>query len=57
MNTPMTRQGERQYDSLDPVEALRRAWSVSGTHPTWHRAAQDVVRRAMPLVARALDRL
>lgn len=47
----------RMYDRLSPEEAVYKAWSVAGKSPATHRAAQDRLRREMPLLARALDRL
>lgn len=35
----------------------RRAWSEPGPRPGWHEAMRQRVRRDMPLLARALDRL
>ena len=56
MNTPTTPDGVRQFDELDPLQAALMAWVVAGEQPGWHRQAQDAVRRAMPLLGRALDR-
>lgn len=56
VKTPYTKSGLRKFDDLDPAEALRRAWSDPGNHPMWHVEAQAVVRRAMPVLGRALDR-
>lgn len=57
MHTPTTPAGLRKLDHLPAMEAVLRAWNEPGPHPAWHRAAQDEVRRCMPLLARALDRL
>lgn len=54
--TPTTPDGLRQYDHLSPLEAAHRAWTDAGANPDWHRHMQDEVRRAMPVLARALDR-
>lgn len=54
--TPTTPKGLRQYDDLAPLEALRKAWRIEGTNPKWHNSRKQVVRDAMPLLARALDR-
>lgn len=54
--TPTTPNGFRQYDELPPLEAIRKAWREPGINPKWHRASKQVVRDAMPLLARALDR-
>lgn len=45
------------YDKLDPASAVRRAWKDPGVAVWTHRAAQDNLRKTMPLLARALDRL
>jgi hypothetical protein len=57
MTTPTTPEGLRQYDHLPAVEAVLLAWTDPGTHPAWHRDRQAELRRAMPVLARALDRL
>jgi len=57
MKTPVSSDGLRRYDSFDPLFAIALAWTVAGLKPRWHRRAQKVVRKAMPLLARALDRL
>lgn len=56
MRTPSTPSGRSAYDHLPPLEAIIRAWTETGPHPDWHRRAQDEVRRAMPVLAHALDR-
>lgn len=55
--TPITREGLEEYDSLDPIDALIKAWTVPGKHPAWHYRMQQVVRANMPVLARAIDRL
>ena len=45
------------YDKLPPDQAVARAWSDPGRSPQTHREAQDNLRKSMPLLARALDRL
>lgn len=45
------------YDDLSPADAVVAAWQVTGPVPGYHRAMQEQVREAMPLLARALDRL
>lgn len=55
--TPYTEEGLVQYDALPPEEALVRAWTEPGPNPAWHWATRKEVRDAMPLLARALDRL
>lgn len=56
MRTPTTPRGRAAYDHLPPLEAIVKAWTEPGPSPYWHRTAQDQVRRAMPVLARALDR-
>ena len=48
---------ERRYDHLEPLEAAALAWSSHGGNPQRHEMARNQVRDAMPLLARALDRL
>jgi hypothetical protein len=55
--TPTTAQGLRQYDRFPAAEAAVLAWDNPGPRPAWHRAMKEEVRNAMPLLARALDRL
>lgn len=55
--TPMTREGLQKYDHLPPAEAVRKAWHDAGLRPQWHARKQDELRKTMPLLARALDRL
>ena len=57
MRTPVTPGGLRKYDDLPPVEALVKAWTTPGRAPLWNEHAKQVARNAMPLTARALDRL
>lgn len=45
------------YDMLPPDQAVARAWADPGRSPMTHREAQDNLRKSMPLLARALDRL
>ena len=56
MKTPTSDKGLAMHDELPPLVAIRKAWRVPGNNPKWHRASQQVVRDAMPLLARALDR-
>jgi hypothetical protein len=56
VKTPTTPEGEAQYDDLDPFTAALMSWTEAGRNPSWHHLAQDRVRKAMPLLARALDR-
>lgn len=57
IHTPATPEGLRKHDRLSAQESVVRAWGDPGRHPGWHEAAKGDVRRAMPLLARALDRL
>lgn len=56
LKTPTTDEGLAKHDELPPLEAIRKAWREPGINPKWHRASKQVVRDAMPLLARALDR-
>lgn len=56
MKTPVTEAGLRQYDHLPFGDAAFAAWSNPGNNPAAHARAKEVVRNAMPLLARALDR-
>jgi hypothetical protein len=55
--TPVTQEGLKQYDNLPAGMAVLMAWSESGSNPNWHEAMQEDVRKKMPVLARALDRL
>lgn len=55
--TPVTRKGLQQYDKMLPADAAMLAWGNAGEHPEYHRKMKEEVRRAMPLLARALDRM
>lgn len=55
--TPTTPDGLRIYDGLPPNEAIRLAWTRAGRAESHHAAAQAEVRRIMPVLASALDRL
>jgi hypothetical protein len=57
VKTPYTDKGLVQYDGLEPLDAVIKAWTEPGPHPAWHEETKRVVRDAMPLLARALDRL
>lgn len=57
MKAPVTPEGLKMYDHLAPEEAAAFAWADPGLHPTFHGRARQEVRDAMPLLARALDRL
>lgn len=48
--------GVRRYDDLPPLEAIVAAWVTEGPSRFWHRRAKMAVHRAMPELARALDR-
>ena len=56
MHTPSTPRGRAAYDHLPHLDAIVEAWTTPGPRPTWHRRAQDEVRKAMPVLAHALDR-
>lgn len=49
--------GIRKYDHLPPVEAIVQAWTIEGPQPLYHNAAKNAVAQAMPLLARAIERL
>lgn len=55
--TPVTEEGLKQYDDFAPGEAVYLAWSEPGNTPRWHGLMQEEVRKNMPVLARALDRL
>ena len=55
--TPVTPRGLRKFDHLPPAEAVIAAWTSTGSNPSWGEAAIAETRAAMPLLARALDRL
>lgn len=55
--TPVTKEGLEQFDGLTAIEAVAKAWSEPGEYPTWHYRMQQIVRKTMPVLGRALDRL
>ena len=55
--TPVTPRGLRKFDHLPPCEAALAAWTSVGSNPSWGRDAIAETRAAMPLLARALDRM
>lgn len=55
--TPYTETGVRKFDDEDPVTAVILAWGVAGPYPKWHEARKQEVTEAMPVLARALNRL
>lgn len=57
MRTPVTKEGLHMYDHLPPLVAVVSAWVNPGANPGWHYTMQDEVRKSMPVLARALDRL
>ena len=57
MHTPVTQDGLTMYDDLDAVKAVVEAWTSSGNNVEWHYGCKHEVRCAMPLLARAIDRL
>ena len=57
VETPVTPQGLRKFDHLSPEEAAVEAWVSLGSNPKWGLESKQLVRDAMPLLARALDRM
>jgi len=58
VKTPYTEDGLRRFDQLPAAEAVAAAWlEVDSRHADWHRKSQQVVRDAMPVLARAVERL
>lgn len=55
--TPRTPEGLRSLDHLEPADAVLRAWIDPGPHPEWHERTRAELHLAMPLLARALERL
>lgn len=55
--TQYTEEGLTQYDDFAPGEAVYLAWTENGDFPRWHSKMQDEVRKNMPVLARALDRM
>lgn len=55
--TPVTKEGLVQYDELPSGVAVLMAWTEAGGNPLHHFKMQDEVRKKMPLLARALDRM
>lgn len=55
--TPTSERGLRAYDHLTPTEAIYLAWNTEGPQKFWHAQMRAEVRRNMPLLARALDRM
>ena len=55
--TPVTEEGLTKYDKESPITAIWLAWRIPGNNPEWHQGMQDEVRRLMPVLGRALDRL
>ena len=55
--TPVTPRGLRKFDHLPPCGAVIAAWTSTGSNPRGGGAAIAETRAAMPLLARALDRL
>ena len=47
----------KMYDGLPPEEAVAAAWLIMGRNPNYHVQKKAEVRNAMPLLARALDRM
>ena len=46
-----------RYRTRDPAADAARAWVGDGKKPRAHRTKQHIVRRELPLLADALDRL
>lgn len=46
-----------KYDHLPPEQAIIRAWTDGDPSPRWHGLAMRDVHNAMPLLARAVERL
>lgn len=46
-----------KYDHLPPEQAIIRAWTDGDPSPRWHALAIRDVDNAMPLLARAVERL
>ena len=46
-----------RHRTHDPVADAVRAWGDNTGRPAWHATRQQIVRREMPLLADALDRL
>lgn len=57
MKTPYTEKSLKRYDHYNPGQAAYLAWNTPGANPRWHRKMQKLVRKQMPLLARALDRM
>lgn len=55
--TPVTEKGLKKYDHLPPAEAVMNAWYNPGDNRRHHFLMRAKVRRQMPLLARALDRM
>jgi hypothetical protein len=45
------------YDDLKPEDAITAAWLDPGPNPGFHMRMKQNVRRDMPLLARAIERL
>jgi len=46
-----------QYDDIPSGAAVLMAWSEPGDFPRYHKKMQEEVRKNMPVLARALDRM
>lgn len=55
--TPVTPAGLRKYDDLPAALAVVRAWTNPGNEPGWDSRCKREARAALPVLARALDRL
>lgn len=54
--TPVTDEGLKQYDNESQLEAILNAWNNPGRSPWLHLRQQNKLRKALPVLARALDR-
>lgn len=57
MKTPTTPEGLVKFDNLPPKDAIFKAWLEPGINPEYHERMKDEVRKNMPLLARAIERL
>lgn len=54
---PVTPEGLAQFDNLPAEEAVLKAWTETGPYSDYHQHVQNQIRRQMPVLGRALDRL
>lgn len=55
--SPVTEEGLKMFDDIQAEYAIYLAWNDPGEHAYFHEIQKDKVRKAMPLLGRALDRL